>query len=188
MNIYFNVFCHTDCLDNANLQLHLHLLLSNESFADGRKQGAVVGVPDDCAALQRDLNRLQKWAEILLRRNANSSSWGGITLTHQNTLRADQLESSFAEKAVGNLVDDKSIMSQQCALTAQAANSILGYIRRDIASRLREAIFPLYAALVRQNHRIISVGRDLLRPSRLTPLLKAGSASATCPGLRPAGF
>ena len=53
---------------------------------------------------------------------------------------------------LGLLVGDKLYMRQQCAHMAKNVNSILGCIRRSVASRSREVILPLYSALVR--HRL----------------------------------
>jgi len=67
---------------------------------------------------------------------------------HKYRPGADLLESSSAERDLGVLVDNKLTMSQQCTLAAKKANGILGYIKKSVASRLREVLLPLYSALV----------------------------------------
>ncbi|GAB0188351.1 hypothetical protein GRJ2_001300400 [Grus japonensis] len=61
---------------------------------------------------------------------------------HQYMLWATQLKSSFAEKDLGVA---KLNMSHQSALAAKKVNGILGCIRRNMASKLRQVIIPLYS-------------------------------------------
>ena len=68
---------------------------------------------------------------------------------HQYRLGTDQLERSSAEKDWGFLVDNRVTMSQQYALVAKKANGILDCIKKNVASRSREVVFPLCSALVR---------------------------------------
>ena len=54
---------------------------------------------------------------------------------HQSKLGAELLESTSAERDLGVLVNDKLILSQQCALSAKKANVILGCIKKSVTSR-----------------------------------------------------
>ena len=55
----------------------------------------------------------------------------------QHTLWVDQLESRSAESIRGFMVDSRLTMSQQRALAAEKANSILCCIRKNVARSLR---------------------------------------------------
>ena len=74
---------------------------------------------------------------------------GRNNLMHQYRLGVDLLESSSTERDLRVLVDDRLTMNQQRALAAKKANGILGCIKRSVASRSKEVLFPLYCALVR---------------------------------------
>lgn len=63
---------------------------------------------------------------------------------------AEWLESSFAEEAPGVLVDTTLNLSEQRALAAEKASSVLGCIRQGTACRSREVIHLLGSAGLEQ--------------------------------------
>ncbi|GAB0178176.1 mitochondrial enolase superfamily member 1 [Grus japonensis] len=113
------------------------------------------GVADtaECAAIQRDFDRLENWTK----RNHMKFNKGKCRVLHlgkknpryQYRLGVDLLGSSSAEKDLGLPVNNKLSVNQQCALVAKKASGILGGIQKSVASRSREVILPLCSALVR---------------------------------------
>ena len=133
--------------------IHCGMKCALNKFADDNKLSGAVNIAEGRDTTQRDLDRLEKRAHKNLMGFNNIKckvlhlGWGNPRCKY--TVEEKLIKRSPSEDDFWVLMDKKLDMSQQRAFAAQKANSILGCIKRGVASRERGVIVPLYSVLVR---------------------------------------
>ena len=126
------------------------------------KLGGAVDTPEGRDAIQRDLDKLERWALVKLMR-FNKAKCKVLHLGQGNPwcqyrLGDEGVESSPAEKDLGVLGEEKLNITQQCVPTWQSP----GLRPQQCGHRVREEILPLCPALLRPPPGVL---RPALEPS-----------------------
>ncbi|GAB0181437.1 triadin [Grus japonensis] len=124
-------------------------------FANDTKLCGVVDTLEGRDAIQRDLDRLERWVHMncmkFNKAKCKVLHVGRCNPKHNYRLGGKWIESSSEEKDLGVWIDEKLNMRRQHVFAAQKANCILGCIKTSATSRSREVIRPVYSVLMRSH-------------------------------------
>jgi len=151
-------------------------------FADDTKMCGVVNMLEARDVIQRDLERLERWACVKLVK-FNKTKFKVLHMVWGNAMQKyspcrEGIETSLEKKDVRVFADKKLNMTCQCVLVAQKANRLLCCFQSSMVSRSMEVILPLYTALVRA-HLESSVQLWSPQHRKDTDLLERGQKRAT---------
>jgi len=108
-------------------------------FANDTKLCGAVKMLEGRDAIQRDLDRLERWARVNCMKFHKAKYKvlyvGKGYPKPKYRLSGEQIESSPAKKDLGMLVDEKLNVTRQSLFTARKADCILVCVKRSMASR-----------------------------------------------------
>ena len=115
-------------------------------FADDTKVFRKIKSDADRQHLQDDLNKFIEWSE----KWQMLFNFGKCKCLHTGHGNEDTvLNTTLKEKDLGLTISADMKVSEQCGIAAAKGNQILGFIRRNIVSKEKELIIPLYKTIVR---------------------------------------
>lgn len=131
----------------------IRTLCTLSKFANNTKLGGVIDVSDACAAIQRVLDRLERWANRKLMFNKGKSQVLQLELEQPPApvyaVSSPDREQLCRKTSCGPWrTVSWTYTSNACCLTAKKVNSLLGCIMKSFVSRSRK-MFLLHSALVR---------------------------------------